>query len=102
MGNGGEPDRVEGWDLVFLCRLELDRTLKAFVGVVEPVGESLGWMGGGLDQSDAFPDPFGCEVLLYLWIFVRMARYCIGNEHRPVICSGCVVKRQELCLNHPI
>jgi hypothetical protein len=66
VGSGGEPDRVEGWDLVFLRRLELDRTLIALVGVVEPVGESLGWIGGGLDQSEAFPDPFGCAALLYL------------------------------------
>jgi hypothetical protein len=66
VGNGGEPDRVEGWDLVFLRRLELDRTLIALVGVVELVGESLGWIGGGLDQSAAFPDPFECAALLYL------------------------------------
>lgn len=42
MGSGGEPDRVEGWDLVFLLRLELDRTLIAFVGVGDPFGESDG------------------------------------------------------------
>jgi hypothetical protein len=93
VGNGGEPDRVEGWDLVFLCRLELDRTLIALAGVVEPVGESLGWIGGGLDQSEAFPDPFGCEVLLYLRSSVSMVRYCIGNMDIPIVCSGCVVKR---------
>jgi hypothetical protein len=67
--NGGDPDREVGWDLGFVLRLELDRTLTAFGGVDVPLAEVVAscGTGGGLDQSDAELEAFGCALLLYLW-----------------------------------
>lgn len=67
--DGGDPDTEPGWDFGFVLRLELERTLTSFGGVDVPLADVVGFvgMGGGLDQSDAEPEAFGCARLLYLW-----------------------------------